>query len=337
VVRLPPINYDVVNAARRVLEGALGLVPGEVVAVVVDETRRELGGVFEEVALGVGARAIQVVLEEHGARPLRRMPDAVREAIAGAQASLLLCGYEPGETAMRVELIGCAQAFSVRHAHMVGISARSLVPGFSVDPARIVDTARAVRTRVRDDSTLRLRSPAGSDLEVKLDPRHRWLEHSGVVRPGRWENFPSGKLTTSPAEVNGVFVADGSVGECFGAAAGVLTSTPVVVEIERGICRQVRCPDRALQREIESYLREDSHGDRVGALHIGTNVGLLAPVGELVCDLNLPGLHIGFGSTFRDQTGASWSSRVQLGMTGAAADVDLDGTPLLRSGRYLVT
>ncbi len=56
-----------------------------------------------------------------------------------------------------------------------------------------------------------------------------------------------------------------------------------------------------------------------------------------MCDLNLPGLHVNFGSPLPDQTGATWSSRSQLGTAGALADVDLDGTPLLRAGRYLVT
>jgi hypothetical protein len=41
--------------------------------------------------------------------------------------------------------------------------------------------------------------------------------------------------------------------------------------------------------------------------------------------------------TFHEQTGAGWTSRVQLAMTAGGLDVDLDGGPLLRSGRYLVT
>jgi leucyl aminopeptidase (aminopeptidase T) len=184
---------------------------------------------------------------------------------------------------------------------------------------------------------LRVRSAAGTDIEVKLDPRHRWVEHSGVVRPGRWENLPSGKLHTAPARVDGVFVADASIGEHFGAAAGLLNRTPVRVDIEDSVLRRVRCDDRSLQREVDVYVHREPNGDRVGTVTLGTNVGLLGPTGELICDLNLPGLHVNFGSTIPEQTMASWSSRTQLPMTGAAHDVDLDGLPLLRAGRYLVT
>ena len=334
---MPAINYDLVNAGRRVIEGALSVVPGETVVIVVDRSRRELGDVLLEVTRSARATAAVFSLEEFGPRPVRRVPDRMRDELARAQASVLLCGYEDGEHAMRVELLGLVKTLGLRHGHMVGITARSLTPGFSVDPARVLDATRAVRTRLRPDSTFRTRSVAGSDVEVRLDPRHRWIEHLGVVRPGRWENLPSGKLTTSPAEVRGIFVADASVGEHFGAAAGLLARTPVRVEIEQGVCRSVRCDDRSLQREIEVHLRREHNGDRVGTVTLGTNVGLLHATGELVCDLNLPGLHLSFGTTLPEQTGATWSSRQQFAMTGAGADVDLDGVPLLRSGRYLVT
>ena len=336
-LKLPAINYDLVNAGRRVIESALSVVPGEVVLIIVDRSRRELGAVLQEVARNVGAVGTVLALEEFGARPMRRVPERMRDELRGAQASVLLTGYAEGEHAMRVELLDLVKLFGLRHAHMVGITSRSMVPGFSVDPMRILDATRAARTRIRPDSVFHLRSAAGSDLEVKLDPRHRWVEHTGVVRPGKWENLPSGKLHTAPGEVNGVFICDGSIGEHFGADAGLLTRTPVRVEIEQSLCKSVRCDERTLQREIDLYLRKDHNGNRIGTVTLGTNVGLLGPTGELICDLNLPGLHINFGTTLPEQTGASWTSRQQLAMTGANADLDLDGAPLLRSGRYLVS
>jgi leucyl aminopeptidase (aminopeptidase T) len=336
-MRLFTVNYDLVNAARRVIENALSVVPGERVAIVIDRARAEVGAALEEVARAAGANPVVLVLEELGERPLCRLPDRLRDELEVTQASVLVCRFEDGEGLMRLGLIGVARALGLRHGHMVGITARSLVPGFSVDPARILDATRAVRTRVRSDSVLRLRSPAGSDLEVRLDPACRWIEQTGAVRPGRWENLPSGHLTTCPAFVQGVFVADASVSAHFGAVAGLLTSKPVRVEIEQSVCKSVRSADLGLQRDIEAHLRRERNGDRVGTVTLGTNVGLLAPTGELVCDLTLPGLHISFGDPLRDQTGASWTARTQLTMTAGDADVDLDGVPILRSGRYLVT
>ncbi len=331
-----PADFDIVVAARRVLEGALSVVPGDFVVVVVDRARAELGVVLVDVTRILGARAVMFVLEELGTRPVRSVPPELASALVDAQASILLTSIEESELGFRRELAAIVRDRKLRHAHMVGVSRRSMIAGLSVDPARILNATRAVRTRMRADSTLHLRSPAGSDLTVKLDPACRWIEQVGVIRPGRWENVPSGELLTSPADVRGVFVADGSVGGDFGASAGLLASKPIRVEIEGGVCRAVKCVDRTLQREVEQFLRRDPNGDRVGTIILGTNVGLRDPLGDAIADQNLPGLHLSFGATFPDETGARWTARTQLPMTASAADVDLDGVALLRAGRYLV-
>jgi leucyl aminopeptidase (aminopeptidase T) len=335
--RLSAIDFDLVNAARRILEGALGIVPGERVVILGDQERMDLATALVDVTHTIGATAEIVDLASLGSRPLRRLPEKLEETLRAAQATVFLARIEDGEQAMRGELQQFVRVSSLRHAHMIGATRKSLIAGFSVDPSRILDATRAVRMRLRPDSKLRLRSAAGSDLEVKLDPNHRWAEHVGVIRPGRAESLPAGELVTTPADVHGTFVADASVGGEAGAAAGLLEKAPVRFEIEAGVCKTVRSPDRGLQRSIEEFLRREHNLDRVGLVILGTNVGIVRAVGEAVCDQNVPGLHLAFGCPISDQTGASWSTRTQLTVTGASADVDLDGVPLLRSGRYIVT
>jgi leucyl aminopeptidase (aminopeptidase T) len=320
------------------MEGALGLVAGEHVVIVIDKARHDLGVTLYEVARTTGAKATLVMLEDLGQRPLRRIPERLKEDLATAQASVLLIGFEDGEQSMRTELVvDVVRRLNLRHAHMIGVTRQAMLNGFSVDPTRVLDATRAVRTRLRPESVLRLRTVAGSELEVKLHPAHRWMEHVGVIRPGRWENLPSGEIVTAPAEVNGTFVADASMGGHFGQAAGLLTDKPVRLEIEGSVCKGVRCPDLGLQIEVERFLKSDRNSDRLGAIGLGTNVGIYAPIGDVSCDQNMPGLTVGFGSTFADQTGASWDARTQLTFTAAQADVDLDGAPLLRRGRYIIT
>jgi leucyl aminopeptidase (aminopeptidase T) len=335
-LRVPDLDFDVANAARRVIEGSLGVVAGECVAIVADRAREPIGVTLAEVARSVGAEAELVVLESVAVRPARSLPDVVRALLERAQASVLLIGFEDGERPMRHEYVTLAADRRLRHAHMIGVGRRTMLAGFSADPGRILDATRAVRTRLRPNSLLRLRSPAGSDLEIRLDPRHRWQERVGIVRPGRWENLPSGELFTCPGDVNGVFVADASLGGHLGAAAGVLGRSAIRVEIKSGTCRAVQSVDRTLARSVEELLRSEPNSDRVGTIIVGTNVGTREPTGELLCDQNLPGLHIAFGATFPDLTGASWDAPTQLAMTATQADLDLDGVPILRQGRYLV-
>lgn len=335
-LRLSAIDFEVVNAARRILEGSLGLVPGERVVIILDTARRDLGPALVEVASAVGAKAALFELEEIETRPVRQLPAAIKAELEQAQASLLLVAIVEGEHPMRLELLQEVARLGLRHAHMIGVGRKALLAGFSVDPSRIIDTARSVRTRLRPDSKFKLRTPAGSDLEVKLEPAYRWAEHVGVIRPGRWENLPSGELMTTPQDVHGVFVADGSMGQAFGQAAGLLTRTPVRVEIDHMVCKAVSCPDRQLQREVEAFLHSDSYANHIGTIIIGTNVGIVEPIGDAVCDQNTPGLHISLGSTFPEKTGAPNRTRVQCTMTCAHADVDLDGAPLIRNGRYMI-
>ena len=180
---------------------------------------------------------------------------------------------------------------------MLGVTRASLITGFSVDPSRVLDATRAVRTRIRPDSKLHLRSAAGSDLHVVLHPQHRWAERVGSIRQGRWENLPAGTIASAVGEVSGVFVADASFGGEVGANAGTLERAPVRFEIEGGVCKQVRSSDLSLQRSIEETLRRERELERVGVVILGTNVGIVNATGEIVCDQNMPGLHIGFGAT----------------------------------------
>lgn len=335
-LRLNALDFDLAQAARRVVEGSLGVVAGDRIVIVVDEAREPLGAALSEAAVGVGGQPQVVVLERLGRRPLRNLPASLKGLLGVAQASVLLVGFEDGEWEMRLELVNAVTELSLRHAHMVGLGRKAMLTGFSVDPQRVLDATRAVRTRLRPDSLLHLRSPAGSDLTVRLDPKTRWQERVGLIRPGRWENLPSGELFTCPGEVNGVFVANASLGGAVGAQAGVIERTPVRFEIKNGTCRGIQSSDRGLAANVESALRAERNGDRVGMVVLGTNVGIRDATGEVICDQNLPGLHVSFGATFSQQTGATWDSPSQLLAAAGGGDVDLDGTPLLRNGRYLV-
>ncbi len=333
---MPNVDFDIAQAARRIVEGSLGVVAGDRVVIMVDAPRVPLGAALVEAASAVGGRPELVQLDVLGRRPVSRLPQSLRDRLADAQATVLLVSFEDGEWAMRADVIAAVGDLDLRHAHMVGLGRRAFLTGFSVDPQRILDVTRAVRMRLRPDSVFELRSQAGSHVQVRLDPRCRWQERVGLIRPGRWENLPSGELFTCPADVNGTFVADGCMGAHIGARFGLLDGNPVRLEIKAGVVRSIHCADRAVAAAFDAFVHAERGGDRVGMVILGTNVGIHELTGEIICDQNLPGLHLGFGATFPAQTGASWDAATQISLTATGADVDLDGAPLLRNGRYLV-
>src|SRR5258706_9923581 len=71
-LRLSTIDYDLSNAARRVIESALGVVPGERVALLVDRARRDVGGALLDVARTLGADPNVPALEALEQRPMRQ-------------------------------------------------------------------------------------------------------------------------------------------------------------------------------------------------------------------------------------------------------------------------
>ena len=334
LMRLSSVDFDLVNAARRILEGSLSLVPGETALVIVDKDRFDLVAPLVEVASVVGARCESIVLEDTGKRPLLDLPKAIDDKLREVQATILLAGFVEGEHPMRLALIERVRELNLRHAHMIGVTRRTMLAGFSVDPTRILDMTRAVRMRLRPSSVLHAKTAAGTDFTVQLDPGHRWVEHVGVIRPGRWENLPSGELMTSPKTTSGVFVCDASIGGAFG--GNLLSRTPLKLVVKDNVVESITCSDSAVQRGLEGFLAHDRMCAHVGTVLLGTNVGLLQPIGELVCDQNLPGLHITLGSTFPEATGAQPTTTAQLSLTTSGGDVDLDGTPLIRAGRYMV-
>ena len=329
------VDFDLLSSARRVVEGALSVVPGERVVVLCDLERKQLAEAVKEAAIWVKATALVIDLDEHGSRPLSELPPVAQEAMANAEASVFIARSGSDEVALRRHVVELAKRHGMRHAHMLGLTARTMVAGLAVDPRRIADTARQLRARLRPDSEVCLRSDAGSDLTVRLDPRFKWVENSGIIRPGRWLNLPAGELLTSPASVEGTFVVNASITGIPGLDGRLLDATPLTLQFDGRRVSSVGCKDTSAAQSVDEYLRSGANYDRVGLISFGTNIGLSEPSGTLIVDQTLPGLHLALGMTLPELTGADWDSAGQLVLTACRADLDIDGRAVMRAGRYL--
>ena len=333
---MPDVDYELLAACRRVVEGALGMVPGERLVLIVDSSREDIALVFAEAARWREVTLKTFVLEELGRRPLGALPGDLREALGDADASIYVASALRDELDLRKQIIVTVAEKKLRHAHLVEVTAKILKVGLAVDPKRINDIARALKARLRPDSTVHLRSKDGSDLEVRCDPRFRWIDNSLSIRPGHWENVPSGELLTAPAHVAGTFVANASVTNISDGLTGALATNPLHLDIQDGFVRSVECSSHAAAEALKSFMRSGSNQDRVGLFSFGTNVGLATATGHVLADQTLPGLHLVLGMTHPELTGADWNAREQFVLTAGGADLDLDGVPIMRGGRYLI-
>jgi leucyl aminopeptidase (aminopeptidase T) len=325
------VAYELSSAAERVIGGALAAVPGERLVIITDRERAALGEALAEAARWAKVKTESFSLDDYGPEPLAELPAPIVQALAIAQASVYVARASAGEVGLRRRLVELVAKHGLRHAHMLGVTARVMTVGLAVDPHRIADTARALRARLRPSSSVHVKSAAGSDLWLTCNPAHRWVENSGIIRPGRWLNLPAGELLTVPANVEGTFVCDAAMTALPGAEPA-----PVTLRIAQGRVTSVSSRTPAVARAVESFLRSGSFNDRVGLMSFGTNIGLSEPTGSLIADQTLPGLHLALGMTLPELTGASWDASGQLVLTAARADIDVDGAPVLRAGRYLI-
>ena len=240
------------------------------------------------------------------------------------------------QTKPGAELVDLAAYGKLRHAHLVGVSRHSLLAGLAADPVDIARLSRAIRVRILPESTLAVRSPCGTDLRVRLEPWCRWYETSGVIQPGTKANLPAGELVTSPASVDGVYVADGCVADASGGLARDVQSEPVRAWFEGGRLRDVQGPDEELVDQMTAQVARTANLDRVGLVNFGTNLGMTEPAEDIFTSQKLPGLHLSLGLSFPQRTGASWNAMDWIAFTTRRCEIDIDGEAVMRNGRYLV-
>lgn len=332
---LPPPDYGMLPAARRVVEGSLSLVPGDSLVVVADQGREDVASALQQAALLRGVSARVFVLEDYGRRPLSAAPAEVLDALEDTQGSAFAASAEPRELELRRQVALTATKHGASHAHMVGITARVMTEGMSVDPQRIAAVALALRARLRPDSVIKV-SKGNAVLELRADARHRWSENSGSIRPGSWANLPAGELMSTPATATGEFVADASVTETDGLASGRLDRHPLTLSIRDGLVTGARCTDEPTLSAVRSFLRSGDTASRIGLMSFGTNPGLNGVTGHIIADQALPGLHLVLGTTNAAATNATWDGPRGLVLTAGSSNVDIDGEPILRAGRYLI-
>ena len=224
----------------------------------------------------------------------------------------------------------------MRHAHMVNINRQIMLEGMRADFEAVDDLSRRVLDIVGAASHIRATTPAGSDFLVTLNPNYRWIKTSGLISPDKWGNLPGGEVFTTPGDVNGTFVVDGVVGDWLCDRYGLLSDTPLALEIDTNRLVSASSSNKALESDFWAYTHTDENSDRVGEFAIGTNLGLTAIIGNILQDEKFPGIHIAFGNPYGAHTGADWYSSTHIDVVGTKFDIWVDGSQIMRHGAFLI-
>lgn len=327
---------DLIPGARNAIQTCLRLRPSERLTIVTDRETEEIAASLAGEARELGSPVEVLVMEDYGPRPMLSLPVAVADALERADVSIYAGQPKEGELAFRRDLTAIIDRRQIRHAHMVSISHRIMVESMRAN----FDLVDAISCRVLDRAVKATRivatSPGGSHLEATFDPSIKWLKTSGIISTSKWGNLPGGEVLTAPARVDGIYVADGVVGDYLCARYGDLKENPLTVEIENSRIVDIRCTRRDLVEDFRAYTATDENSNRVGEFAIGTNIAVHDVIGNILQDEKLPTLHIAFGHPYAEHTGAPWRSTTHIDIVGRSFSIWFDGDLVMEGGKFLI-
>lgn len=327
---------DLQPGARNAIRTCLNVQPHERVTVITDREIRPIADALVAEIAQVGAAHRLWVLEDEAPRPLTDLPATIAADMELSHVSIFAAHVQQNELGSRMQMTDIVNRRRMRHAHMVNITHQIMLEGMRADYHLVDDISTRVINKVRKAKRIRATTPAGSDFTADLNPDYRWVKTSGLISPEKWGNLPGGEVFTSPGEVNGTFVIDGVVGDWLCDRYGLLTDSPLTVQIDKNRLVEATSPNQALRDDFWAYTHTDDNSDRVGEFAIGTNIELKHVIGHILQDEKFPGIHIAFGNPYGAHTGADWYSSTHIDVVGTQFDIWVDDEQIMSRGAFLI-
>jgi leucyl aminopeptidase (aminopeptidase T) len=199
----------------------------------------------------------------------------------------------------------------------------------NADYNKIAQRTFALCKLLEKASTVRVTSPAGTDITMPIKGRTAHSS-SGLFREkGQWGNLPTGEAYLAPVEgqSEGVVVVDGSM-----AMIGMV-KTPIRIQVKKGYAEDISGGEEA-QRLIALLEPHGKDARTVAEFGIGTNDKAIL-TGIILEDEKVMGtIHIAFG----DNKSMGGSVRVASHLDGLITHptVWLDERMIMNNGKVLV-
>ena len=265
---------------------ALAVTAADDVLVLCNDRERAIADALAEAATG-RARRVRVMpfpaANRHGEEP----PPDVAAAMAGITVRLAPTTVSVSHTQARI----AASERGVRIATMPGITADVFERALAVDYAELKRAGEEVAARLTAASTVRITSPAGTDVVLTLEGRTAISDDGDLGAPGAFGNLPAGEGFISPIETagHGTIVFDGSIG-----GYGLLEE-PLWLTLAGG--RIVEAGGAAASWLLSTLDAGGEHGRSIAELGIGTNPAAQL-TGSILEDEKVKGtVHIAFGTS----------------------------------------
>ncbi|MBV8063716.1 MAG: aminopeptidase [Nevskia sp.] len=335
-IRSISYSQELAEGARNAIETCLRVRADERVTVITDRATATVAASLMAQVERLGGNGRVFVLEDFAARPMKVMPLEILFELGNSAVGIYAATPQPGEVFARGQAIRLASKRKIRFGHMVGITEQVMMEAMRADFFAINRMSLRLLRTLRETRHVRVTTAAGTNLEAFCQPpRYRWVKTSGLISRDIWGNLPGGEIFTCPASVNGVFVANATIGDHFCEKYGDLERTPLIVKVKDGRLESVYSDRRDLAEEFYDYCHSEENSDRVGEFAIGTNLSVKRFIGNMLQDEKHPGIHIAFGEPCGNLTGADWRAKTHVDLLTRGTNFWLDGVQYMADDRFL--
>ncbi|WP_411344120.1 aminopeptidase [Paenibacillus sp. WLX1005] len=314
------MNEQRIEISKNVLTACLGLKAGESLAVVTDDSRKELAESLYEAGKRLGAESMLLLMQERS-KSGEEPPAAIATAMMNASVVVCVTRYSLTHTAARKQ----AAAAGARLATMPGITEDMFTHGaITAEYDKVKELTENVTALLTDASTVRIEKD-GRSLSFSIESREGVPSTGLYLNPGESGNLPSGEAYIAPLEgtATGELIADGSV-----AGLGALRS-PLLLTVQEGrlIAAKGDKGDELL------HMLGDDQGRMLGEFGIGTN-DKARITGVVLEDEKVYGtIHVAFGSN--NTFGGTVAAGVHIDIVVKQPDVYLDDRLIMRAGELV--
>ncbi len=279
-------------------------------------------------------------------RPITNLPEIIINKIPFFDVFLLcadkISDGSATELCFRRELTNLVEVKGKRIGVLLSAGYDELCLALSADPYLCEDLTIKLSLTLKKISSVRIVSDIGTNLTVNFSKDTPWCLSTGRIKPFVSRNAVCSEVFTYPESVNGIFVCASSYGYLnyvkeLGSpqhVKGLLKKNPVICTVRNSRIINIKCSDKIISDIINAQVFGYKNSDRIGEVGFGTNVLLKEPIGILMLDEKLPGVHIAHGHGYPKLTGADYDCSIHYDFVIDNPTVTYDNNKLFYNNKY---
>ncbi len=313
------------EAALIAARDCMGIQNHETVLVVSDALTRKIGQALFDVSQDLCREVFMLEMlprSVNGEEP----PELVTEAMQ--RVDVVIAPLSTSITHTNARRLACAEG--ARVGTMPGITEDIMVRTMRADYHKIARLTHQVRDILSASKTVRVTSPAGTDLTLPIDGINAIASTGLILERGSFGNLPSGEAYLMPQEgkAEGTLVVDGSM-----AGVGLITDEPIRITIVNGKAEKIEGGKEAALLE-ETVERIGPLARNIAEFGVGTN-DMAKVTGKILEDEKVKGtIHVALGNNI--SMGGTVNVPFHVDGVVLKPTVYVDDVLLLKDGKLLV-